>query len=391
MLKDFQVGVNTRNPNPPASQRSTKKENCMTSNRVFNFSAGPATLPLPVLEQAQKELLCYPGAGASVMEISHRSDAFKGILEEAKSNIKTLLGISDEYAVLFTPGGATMQFSMLAMNFLKGATADYINTGSWAKKAIQAAARCGTARSAWSGQEEKFNRTPQPEEPELSPEAAYVHFTSNETIEGIQYATEPDAKGKPLFCDSSSDFLCRPIDISKYALLYAGAQKNIGPSGTAVVVLRKDMLEQVPDGLHPLLDYKVMEENDSLYNTPATFTIYIISLVSRWLLKEIGGLEKMHVINKHKAKMLYEVIDASGGFYRGHAQPACRSIMNVTFRVGTEEQEKAFLSQAKAAGLDGLKGHRSVGGCRASIYNAMPVDGVMTLRDFMLEFQRTNG
>ena len=232
---------------------------------------------------------------------------------------------------------------------------------------------------------------PTDSELDLDPNAAYVHFTSNETIQGTQFATEPEVKGKPLFCDASSDFLCRPTDISKYALLYAGAQKNIGPSGTAVVVLRNDMLAEVPDNLPPLLDYKVMVENDSLYNTPATFTIYIIALVSRWLLKDIGGLDKMHEINLHKAKMLYDVIDASGGFYRGHAVPECRSIMNVTFRVGTEEQETLFIKEATAAGLDALKGHRSVGGCRASIYNAMPVEGVTALRDFMLEFQRSKG
>ena len=353
----------------------------MMSNRIFNFSAGPATLPLPVLEQAQEELLCYPGAGASVMEISHRSAAFTAILEEAKANIKSLLGMSDDYQVLFTPGGATMQFSMLAMNFLKGGSADYIHTGSWASKAMQEAARCGTARKAWSGEKEEYKRTPDNTELDLDSDAVYVHFTSNETIQGIQFASEPDAKGKPLFCDASSDFLCRPTNINKYALLYAGAQKNIGPSGTAVVILRKDMLEQVPENLAPLLDYRLMVKNDSLYNTPATFTIYIISLVSRWLLKNIGGLESMHAINKEKATMLYDIIDASDGFYRGHALPGSRSIMNVTFRVGNEEQEKAFLSQASATGLGGLKGHRSVGGCRASIYNAMPIEGVKALCD----------
>lgn len=361
------------------------------SNRVFNFSAGPATLPLPVLEQAQEELLCYPGAGASVMEISHRSAAFQNILEEAKSNIKTLLGLSDDYYILFTPGGATMQFSALAMNFLKGGSADYIHSGSWATKAMKEASRCGTARTAWSGKKDNFTWMPANNDLELDADAAYVHFTSNETIQGIQFAEEPDVHGKPLFCDASSDFLCRPTNANNYALLYAGAQKNIGPSGTAVVILRKDMLEQVPDDLPPLLDYKMLVDNDSLYNTPATFTIYIISLVTRWLLKEIGGLEKIHAINKDKAKLLYDVIDGSGGFYRGHARPASRSIMNVTFRVGNEDQEKAFLTQAAQAGLDGLKGHRSVGGCRASIYNAMPVEGVKTLRDFMVEFQRTNG
>jgi len=361
------------------------------TNRIYNFSAGPATLPLPVLEQAQRDFLCYPGAGASLMEISHRSKTFLAILEEAKSNIKTLLGASDDYAVLFTPGGATMQFTMLAMNFLNGGTADYLHVGSWASKAIKDGGRFGTTRKAWSGKDEEFKRMPEDNELDLDSNAAYVHFTSNETIQGIQFSTEPDAKGKPLFCDASSDFLCRPTDVSKYALLYAGAQKNVGPSGTAVVVLHKGMLDRIPDSLPPLLDYKVMVENDSLYNTPSTFTIYIIALVTRWVLNDIGGLEKMAAINKQKADMLYDAIDSSNGFYRGHALPQSRSIMNVTFRVGTEEQEKMFLEQATKAGLDGLKGHRSVGGCRASIYNAMPVAGVEALRDFMVDFQKNNG
>lgn len=359
--------------------------------RVYNFSAGPATLPLQVLEQARDELLVYPGAGASIMEISHRSKIFAAVLEEAKSNIKTLLGLSDAYHVLFTPGGATMQFSMLAMNFLKGGTADYLHVGSWAAKAIKDGGRFGTTRIAWSGKAEGYTRMPEDAELDLDPDAAYVHFTSNETIEGTQFATEPESNGKPLICDASSDFLCRPLDVSRYGMIYAGAQKNVGPSGTAVVILREDMLEHAAENLPPLLDYRTVVANDSLYNTPSTFTIYIIALVTRWLLNEIGGLEQMAAVNRQKAHMLYEVIDASDGFYRGHALLQSRSIMNVTFRVGTEEQEKQFLDQAAAAGLDGLKGHRSVGGCRASIYNAMPVAGVETLRDFMLEFQRTHG
>ncbi len=362
----------------------------MTS-RVFNFSAGPATLPLPVLEQAQRELLSYPGAGASVMEISHRSKPFMAILEEAKANIAQLLGLSSDYHVLFTPGGATMQFTMLAMNFLKGGTADYLQVGSWAGKAIKDGARFGTARVAWSGKEENYTRMPSDAELDLDPAAAYVHFTSNETIQGTQFSKEPEVGGKWLFCDASSDFLCRPIAAEKYGLIYAGAQKNVGPSGTAVVVLRRELLDETPPGLPPLMDYKNMVENDSMYNTPSTFTIYIIALVTRWVINDIGGLEKMQELNQRKAKMLYDVIDASNGFYRGHARPESRSIMNVTFRVGNEEQEKLFLDQAKAAGLDGLKGHRSVGGCRASIYNAMPEEGVRTLRDFMIEFQQTRG
>lgn len=361
------------------------------TERVFNFSAGPATLPLSVLQQAQAELLCYPGAGASVMEISHRSKAFGKILAEAKADITALLNLSDDYHVLFTPGGATMQFTMLAMNFLAGKTADYTHVGSWSSKAMKDAQRFGATRAIWSGKADNFIRMPEDSELDLDPAAEYVHFTSNETIHGVQTITEPDVKGKPLFCDASSDFLSRSIAANKYAMIYAGAQKNVGPSGTAVVILRNDMLERVPEGLPAILDYKVMVENDSLYNTPSTFTIYVIGLVVKWLRNEIGGLEKIAEINEKKAGLLYDAIDNSGGFYRGHADKAYRSQMNVTFRVGNEEQEKLFIEQATKAGLDGLKGHRSVGGCRASIYNAMPVEGAQALRDFMLEFQRTNG
>ncbi|MBW7865961.1 MAG: 3-phosphoserine/phosphohydroxythreonine transaminase [Candidatus Hydrogenedens sp.] len=361
------------------------------SERVFNFSAGPATLPLPVLERVKEELLAYPGAGASVMEISHRSKAFLSILAEAKADLKALLNLSDDYHVLFTPGGATMQFTMLAMNFLAGKKADYLNVGSWAGKAIKDGKRYGETRVAWSGKDENYVRMPADSELDLDPGAEYVHITSNETIQGIQFRTEPAVNGKPIICDASSDFLSRPLDMAKYGMIYAGAQKNVGPSGTAVVVLRADMLERVPENLPPLLDYRVTVENDSLYNTPASFTIYIIGLVMKWLRNEIGGLEAMQKINEEKAALLYEAIDASGGFYRGHALPGSRSKMNVTFRVGDEEQEKRFIAEATAAGLDALKGHRSVGGCRASIYNAMPVEGVRALRDFMVEFQRVNG
>lgn len=363
----------------------------MSNARVFNFSAGPATLPLPVLEQAQRELLCYPGAGASIMEISHRSSTFTNILETAKADLKALLGIGDDYHVLFTPGGATLQFTAHAMNLLRGGKADYLLLGAWSGKAFKEAQRFGTPRVAWSGKEEGFKRMPKDEELDLDPEAAYVHITSNETIEGIEFHREPETHGKPLVCDASSDFLSRPLDMSRYGLIYAGAQKNVGPSGTAVVIIRQDLLEQCPGGLSPLLDYKVLVENNSLYNTPATFTIYIIGLVLKWLKDTIGGLETMAEINRRKAAMVYEVIDQSGGFYRGHALPESRSLMNVTFRVGTEEQEALFLKEAKVAGLDGLKGHRSVGGCRASIYNAMPEEGVKALCDFMREFQRVRG
>jgi phosphoserine aminotransferase len=359
--------------------------------RIFNFSAGPAVLPLPVLKKAQEDLLCYPGGGASIMEISHRSKAFLSILEQTKADMKALLNLPDNYHVLFCPGGASMQFCMLAMNFLNGKSADYVMTGSWASKAASEAKKQGTARPAWSGKDENYVRMPKPGELDLDPNAAYVHFTSNETIQGIECFEEPDTGGVPLICDASSDFLSHPIAIEKYAMIYAGAQKNIGPSGMAAVILRNDLLERVPQNLPSMLDYKIVVENDSLYNTPSTFTIYIIGLVLKWLREEVGGLNKIAEINQKKAKLIYDAIDESGGFYKGHAQSASRSLMNITFRLPDEAMEKEFISQATAAGLDGLKGHRSVGGCRASIYNAMAVEGCQALRDFMVEFQKKKG
>ena len=359
--------------------------------RVYNFSAGPATLPLPVLERAQEELLVYPGAGASIMEISHRSKAFSEIHANAKANIAKLLNLPDNYHILFTPGGATMQFSMLAMNLMAGASADYINTGAWASKAMAEARKIGPIRVAWDGKAESSARIPENRELDLDAHAAYVHFTSNETIEGIEFPAEPEVGDVPLVCDASSDFLSRPIAIEKYALLYAGAQKNLGPSGMAVVIIRDDLLERVPENLPPLLDYKVMVERDSLYNTPPTFTIYLVGLVTKWLLEEMGGIERIAALNRKKARLLYDVIDQSGGFYTGHAEPESRSLMNVTFRLASVELEAEFVATAKAQGLDALKGHRSVGGCRASIYNAMPLAGCEALRGFMIGFQREKG
>ncbi len=359
--------------------------------RIYNFSAGPATLPLPVLQQVQEDLLAYPGAGASVMEISHRSKAFSAIHAQTKANMKVLLGLPDGYHVLFTPGGATMQFSMIAMNLLGGGSADYIQCGSWGTKAINEAKKQGKVHVAWSGKDDNYVRMPGSEELDLDPNAAYVHMTSNETIQGIEFFEEPEVGGVPLLCDASSDFLSRPLDMAKYALLYAGAQKNVGPSGMAVAIIREDLLERVPENLPSLLDYKLMVEKDSLYNTPPSFTIYIVGLVTQWLLDEMGGLAGIEALNKKKAALLYDLIDNSGGFYKGHARPECRSRMNVTFRLPDEDAEAAFVAEAKAQGMDGLKGHRSVGGCRASIYNAMPIEGVEALRQFMLDFQQKRG
>lgn len=360
-------------------------------HRVWNFSAGPSMLPMPVLEEAQRDLLALPGVGMSVLEISHRSKWYEAINEEAEQNLRQLLGIPDHYSVLFLQGGASLQFAMVPMNLLGGRSADYIITGSWGEKAYKEATLVGSARVVWNGKSENFTRVPRPEEVSVDPNAAYVHFTSNETIQGVEFPTEPEVGSVPLVCDASSDFLSRPIPIERYALIYAGAQKNAGPAGVTIVILRNDLLERVPQNLPAMLSYRVHAENKSLYNTPPVFAVYMVMLVTRWLRDTIGGLAKMEQLNRQKAHLLYEVIDRSEGFYRGHAHPEYRSMMNVTWRLPSEALEKEFLQQAQANGLYELKGHRSVGGCRASIYNAVPLEAVQALREFMLEFMRKHG
>jgi phosphoserine aminotransferase len=359
------------------------------TERIFNFSAGPAVLPVPVLERARDEMLSLPGVGMSVMEISHRSKTFDAIHQSAKAGLKELLGVPEGYEILFLQGGASLQFSMVPINFLNGGSADYILTGSWGKKAIKEAKKHGAANAAADMADSGYNRIPAQDELKLDPNAAYVHITSNETIEGVEWKQEPEVGDVPLVCDASSDICSRPVDVSKYALIYAGAQKNLGPSGVTLVILRDDLLEKIPDGLDTMLDYRTHAKADSLYNTPNTWGIYILNLVCDWM-KEEGGLEAIHRRNEGKARKIYEAIDATD-FYRGHAAPDSRSIMNVTFRLPSEELEKKFTSEATAQGLDGLKGHRSVGGIRASIYNAFPVEGVDALVQFMREFERTNG
>ncbi len=356
--------------------------------RVFNFSSGPANLPLPVLQEAQRDLLSLPGVGMSVLEISHRSKTFGEILEKAEHNLRTLLKVPDNYRILFLQGGARLQFVMAPMNLLQGPdkSADYIVTGSWGKKAAPEAAKLGKVRVVWKGEADNYSRLPRAEEYELDPQAAYVHFTSNETIEGVQFAQEPDSGNVPLVCDASSDILSKPIDISRYGLIYAGAQKNAGPAGVTLVLIREDLLAVAQD-LPQMLCYRDHVEAGSMLNTPPCFAIYIVKLVTDWLLGEIGGLDKMAQINREKAQLLYEAIDQSGGFYRGHAQPESRSTMNVTWRLPSKELEEQFLAEAKAAGLCELKGHRSVGGLRAALYNAMSREGVQKLRDFMKEFK----
>jgi phosphoserine aminotransferase len=359
------------------------------TERIFNFSAGPAVLPLPVLEEAQRDMLGLPGVGMSVMEISHRSKTFDEIYGRAETGLRELLGIPDNYHVLFLQGGASLQFSMIPMNFLPAeASADYVITGSWGKKALKEAKRAGATNVAATMADGGFTRVPGVDELKLHPKAAYVHITTNETIEGVEWKQEPEVGSVPLVADASSDILSHPIPVDKYSLVYAGAQKNIGPSGVTLVIMRDDLLQRIPDGLHTMLDYRTHVENKSLYNTPNTWGIYIISLVCKWL-QEKGGLEAMHRENEKKAQLIYDAIDATD-FYRGHADHDSRSIMNVTFRLPTEELEKKFTSEATARGMDGLKGHRSVGGVRASIYNAFPLNGVEALVAFMNEFEKGN-
>jgi len=360
------------------------------TERIFNFSAGPAVLPVPVLEEAQRDLLSLPGVGMSVMEISHRSKTFDEIISQADALLRELLGISNDYHILFLQGGASLQFSMVPMNFLPAdGGADYIITGSWGKKALKEAKRVGAVNVAATMADGGFTRVPAQDEINLNSQAAYVHITTNETIEGVEWKQEPEVGDVPLIADASSDILSHRIDVNKYGLIYAGAQKNMGPSGVTLVIVRDDLLPRIPDGLHTMLDYRTHVENKSLYNTPNTWGIYIINLVCKWL-KNKGGLAAMENENDQKAKLLYDAIDASS-FYRGHADADARSIMNVTFRLPSEELEKRFTAEATAQGLDGLKGHRSVGGIRASIYNAFPSEGVEALVSFMKEFERKNG
>ena len=366
------------------------------TDRVFNFAAGPAILPLPVLEQARQDLVSLPDVGASPLEISHRSPWFTSVIEETRSNLRDLLAIPDGYQVVFCQGGASMQFSMVAMNLLRGtrATAEYVITGSWGSKAIAEARKEGATRIAWTGADEGFIRVPGAEEllESIGDAPAYVHVTSNETIQGVAFPATPIVPHDvPLVGDVSSDFLSRPIDIARYGLLYAGAQKNAGPAGVTVVIVRDDALDRIPDGLPSILDYRTYVEHGSRYNTPPVFSIYIVMLVTRWLRDEVGGLEKMHARNRDKADLLYDILDAAPTFFRGHAQADARSMMNVTFRLPSEELEDAFVEEAAARGLVELKGHRSVGGIRASIYNAMPREGVEALATFMREFHERNG
>jgi phosphoserine aminotransferase len=361
-----------------------------TTTRIFNFSAGPAVLPVEVLEQAQRDLLSLPGVGMSILEVSHRSKPFEDVLAGCEADLRTLANIPDGYHVLFLQGGASLQFSMVPMNLLPaGGSADYVVTGAWSQKAVKEAKRVGGVKIAATTEAENFTRVPQQSELTLDPAAAYVHYTTNNTIFGTEFHYLPEVGGVPLVADTSSDMFSGPIDVSKFALIYAGAQKNLAPAGVTLAIVRDDMLKRTPSTIPTMLQYGVHVENKSMYNTPPVFPIYIMRLVLAWLLKK-GGLEAIEKQNARKSDKLYAEIDRTA-FYTGHAQKDSRSRMNITFRLPSEELEKRFAKEATAAGLDGLKGHRSVGGMRASMYNAFPEEGVDALVQFMQEFERKNG
>lgn len=360
-----------------------------TTERTYNFSPGPAVLPVSVLEELRDEMLCLPGAGCSLLELSHRDKRFLEILHGAEATLRSLLGISDDYAVLFLQGGARFQFSMIPANLLRGSgkTAEYLVTGAWGKSALAEAVKEGDAKAIYDAKASNYNTLPSGEQSSPAADAAYLYYCSNETIQGVQFASEPACPPDvPLVCDASSDFLSRPLAMDRYGILYACAQKNAGPAGVTVVIIRRDLLQRGSEDLPGYMLYRNHAENDSEWNTPPSFAIYALGKVARWIADDIGGLEAMHAHNQKKAAFLYNVIDAFPGFYQGHAEPSCRSLMNVTFRLPSDELQTAFLAGAKALSLENLAGHRSVGGIRASIYNAMPPAGAQTLAQYMRDF-----
>ncbi len=358
--------------------------------RAHNFNAGPSALPLAVLQKAQEELVDFRANGMSVMELSHRSAAFEEVHNTAIAKMRSLLSIPEEYEVLLLQGGASLQFGMIPMNFLQPeSTAAYIMTGAWSEKALEDAKLYGKPYEAASTKGENYRRIPSFDELRYQPTDAYVHLTSNNTIFGTQWSSFPDTGDVPLIADMSSDIMSKPVDVSKFAMIYAGAQKNLGPSGVTVVIIRKDMIERANKNLPAMLRYSTHSKNNSLYNTPPTFGIYMLGEVLGWI-EETGGLEQIAKRNEEKAGLIYDAIDASQGFYVGHAETNSRSLMNVTFRVKDEALEKQFLAEAKKEGFIGVNGHRSVGGCRASIYNAVPYESCLAFREFMLQFQKVN-
>ena len=361
----------------------------MADNRIYNFSAGPSMLPVPVLERCAADMLNYQGSGMSVMEMSHRSKVFDEIIQTAEADLRDLLKIPDNYKVLFLQGGASQQFAMIPMNLMKNRVADYIVTGQWAKKAWQEAQKYGTANKIASSEDKTFSYIPDCSDLPISPDADYVYICENNTIYGTKYKTLPNTKGKILVSDVSSCFLSEPMDIEKYGIVYGGVQKNVGPAGLVIAIIREDLItEDVLPGTPTMLTYKTHADANSLYNTPNCYGIYICGKVFKWLKKQ-GGLEAMKERNEKKAKVLYDYLDSSK-LFKGTVEPASRSLMNVPFVTGDKELDAKFVKEAEAAGLVNLKGHRTVGGMRASIYNAMPIEGVEALVEFMKKFEKEN-
>ena len=360
------------------------------TNRIFNFAAGPCTLPLPALEKAQADFVGYQGAGMSIIEMSHRGKHYDEVHHGALSNVRELLAVPDTHDVLILQGGATLQFAMIPMNLnSEGKTGEYVFTGAWAKKAIADAKKIGPARVIWTGEDGNFTRMPSPDEIKVGADAAYVHITSNETIGGIEFQDYPDTKDVPLVADMSSHIMSRPVDFSKLDLIYAGAQKNLGPSGSTLIIAHKNLIEKCNEGLPAYLSYKTHAPKESLYNTPPVFAIYMLKLTLDWV-KESGGLKEMEQRAIKRSELIYSTIAESDGWYRCPVDTATRSRTNVCFRLPTEELEKTFISEALSQQMSGLKGHRSVGGCRASMYNAMPIEGAEKLAQFMSDFKKKN-
>ncbi|MFC4102948.1 3-phosphoserine/phosphohydroxythreonine transaminase [Paenibacillus xanthanilyticus] len=361
------------------------------TKRAYNFNAGPAALPLEVLQQAQEQLVDYAGAGMSIMEMSHRSAIYEQVNEETQSLLRELFGIPSNYKVLFLQGGASTQFAMIPMNLLPaGKVGAYVATGSWADKALKEAKLFGETTVVASSEADKFNRIPDLSNVEIPSNAAYLHVTSNETIEGTQYKQFPVTGDIPLIGDMSSDILSRPVDVSQFGLIYAGAQKNLGPSGVTIVIAREDLVQESPKSIATMLRYDTHVKNNSLYNTPPSFSVYLVNLMLKWV-QSRGGVAAMEQYNRDKTQLIYDTIDQSGGFYRGFADAGSRSAMNLTFRIHSEELEKQFVKESEANGFVGLKGHRSVGGLRASTYNAVPLESCKALAEFMVDFQKRNG
>lgn len=361
-----------------------------SSDRIYNFSAGPAVLPEPVLKQAQQDIWNIAGSGIGIMEHSHRGKVFDAVINEAIADCRRIANISDDYEILFLQGGATTQFAMIPMSFLSpGATADYPDTGVWTTKAIKEAKLFGTVNVAFEGSKTGYDHTPLDDEINRTAGAAYMHYCSNNTIYGTQYPQPPKSEA-PLVCDASSEIFSRPIDINRHAMIYAGAQKNLGPAGVTLIIMRKDFIAKAKTGLPTMFSYGKLAEKNSLLNTPPTFGIYLMGHVFKWILKH-GGLTGLEMRNDEKAKIIYDVIDGSGGFYRPVSQKLCRSRMNITFRTPTDELDAKFLQESASHDMSGLKGHRNVGGLRASVYNAFPTNGCTALAHFMTDFATRNG